>query len=55
VVQLEFTASGLEALVRYPVAPRQSLEIDERITRAILDDFDLAHAGAPAIRLKTAT
>jgi small-conductance mechanosensitive channel len=53
-VQLQFTSSGLEALVRYPVALRQAMEIDERVTRAILTDFDLTHAGSPAIRLKTA-
>jgi small-conductance mechanosensitive channel len=53
-VQLQFTASGLEALVRYPVALRQAMEIDERVTHAILADFDLAHAGSSAIRLKTA-
>ena len=54
-VQLQFTSSGLEALVRYPVALRQAMEIDERVTHAILTDFDLTHAGSPAIRLKTAT
>jgi len=53
-VQLQFTSSGLEALVRYPVALRQAMEIDERVTRAILTDFDLTQAGSPAIRLKTA-
>jgi small-conductance mechanosensitive channel len=52
-VQLQFTSLGLEALVRYPVALRQAMEIDERVTRAILTDFDLSHAGSPAIRLKT--
>ncbi|HWY61715.1 MAG TPA: mechanosensitive ion channel domain-containing protein [Rhizomicrobium sp.] len=54
-VQLQFTSSGLEALVRYPVALRRAMEIDERVTRAILTDFDVAHAGSPALRLKTAT
>ena len=54
-VQLQFTSSGLEALVRYPVALRQAMEIDERVTHAILADFDLTHGGSPAIRLKTAT
>jgi small-conductance mechanosensitive channel len=54
-VQLHFTMSGLEALVRYPVALRQAMEIDERVTRAILTDVDLTHAGSPAIRLNTAT
>ncbi len=53
-VQLQFTSSGLEALVRYPVALRHAMEIDERVTHAILTDFDLTHAGSPAIRLKTA-
>ena len=54
-VQLQFTSSGLEAHVRYPLALRQAMEIDERVTRAILTDFDLTHAGSPAIRLNTAT
>jgi small-conductance mechanosensitive channel len=54
-VQLQFTSSGLEALVRYPVALRQAMEIDEQVTRAILTDFGLTHAGSPAIQLKTAT
>jgi hypothetical protein len=31
------------------------MEIDERVTHAILNDFDLTHAGSPAVRLKTAT
>ncbi len=54
-VQLQFTSSGLEALVRYPVALRHAMEIDERVTHAILADFDVNHSGSPAIRLKTAT
>jgi small-conductance mechanosensitive channel len=54
-VQLQFTSSGLEAVVRYPVALRHAMEIDERITRAILADFDFSHSASPAFRLKTAT
>jgi len=54
-VQLQFTSSGLEALVRYPVALRHAMAIDERVTHAILTDFDLTHTGSPAIRLKTET
>jgi small-conductance mechanosensitive channel len=54
-VQLQFTSSGLEALVRYPVALRQAMEIDERVTRAILTDFDVTHAGSSALRQKSAT
>jgi small-conductance mechanosensitive channel len=53
-VQLQFTSSGLEAVVRYPVALRHAMEIDERITRAILADFDFSHSASPAFRLKTA-
>jgi small-conductance mechanosensitive channel len=52
-VQLQFTASGLEASVRYPVTLRHAMEIDERVTRTLLSNFDLAHSGGPAIRLKT--
>lgn len=54
-VQLQFTSSGLEALVRYPVALRQAMEIDERVMHAILTDIDLTQSGSPAIRLKTVT
>jgi len=54
-VQLQFTSSGLEALVRYPVSLRQAMEIDERITHAILADFDRTPGARPAIRLKTET
>jgi hypothetical protein len=53
-VQLHFTSSGLEAVVRYPVALRHAMEIDERVTHAILTDSDLSHGGSPAIRLETA-
>jgi len=54
-VQLQFTASGMEALVRYPVALRHAMEIDERVTRAIMNDLDLTQSGGSAIRLKTTT
>jgi len=54
-VQLKFTSAGLEALVRYPVALHRAMEIDERVTRAILSDFDVSHTGNPALQLKTAT
>ena len=35
-VQLRFSASGVEALVRYPVQLQQAAEIDERISRELL-------------------
>ncbi len=35
-VQLRFSASGVEALVRYPVQRQRAAEIDERISRELL-------------------
>jgi hypothetical protein len=34
-VQLRFSASGVEALVRYPVTLQDASEIDERISREL--------------------
>lgn len=36
-VQLRFSASGVEALVRYPVQLDQAAEIDERVSRELLN------------------
>jgi len=36
-VQLSFSASGVEALVRYPVQLQHAAEIDERISRELLN------------------
>jgi small-conductance mechanosensitive channel len=59
VVELRLTASGLEALVRFPVDLRHASEIDERVTRELLKAVEqepkLQMAGsAPAISLHTA-
>lgn len=35
--RLRFTQSGLEILIRYPVTREKAAEIDDRITRALLD------------------
>ena len=35
-VQLRFSASGVEAVVRYPVQLQNAAEIDERISRELL-------------------
>jgi hypothetical protein len=35
-VQLRFSASGVEALIRYPVQLQHAAEIDERISRELL-------------------
>jgi len=52
-VQLQFTSSGLEATVRYPVALPHAMEIDERVAHALLSDPELGHSGAPSITVKT--
>lgn len=58
-VQLRLTASGLEALVRFPVDLRHAGEIDERVTRELMNAVEqepkLKMAGsAPEISLRTA-
>lgn len=50
-VQLSFSASGVEALVRYPVQLQHAAEIDERISRELLKvvtDATALPAAAPA-------
>jgi small-conductance mechanosensitive channel len=58
-VQLRLTSSGLEALVRFPVDLQHASEIDEKVTRELLNAVEqepkLNMAGAaPAISLRTA-
>ena len=54
--RVQFTDAGLELLVRYPVMIRKAPEVDERMTRSILDlietdpDLKAAVAGNPGIR-----
>jgi small-conductance mechanosensitive channel len=43
-VQLRFSASGVEALVRYPVQLQRAAEIDERISRELLKVITAAAA-----------
>ena len=43
-VQLRFSAAGVEALVRYPVQLSHAAEIDERVSRELLDVIS-AHGG----------
>ena len=43
-VQLRFSASGVEALVRYPVQLQRAAEIDERISRELLKVITSASA-----------
>src|SRR5580658_8950910 len=51
---VHFVGPGGAGALPRSVAPL-AMEIDERVTRAILTDFDLTHSGSPSIRLKTAT
>jgi len=59
--QLRFVDSGLEFVVRYPVESRRAAEIDDRITRQLLDTIDqepklkLVPSGTPKIQPATAT
>ena len=54
--RLQFTDSGLEFLVRYPVEIRRASEIDDQMTREVLDrissdpDLQAAVSGSPKIR-----
>ena len=59
--QLRFVESGLEFVVRYPVESRRAAEIDDRITRQLLETIDkepklkLVPSGTPKIQPATAT
>ena len=58
-VQVRLTATGLEAVVRFPVDLQHASEIDEKVTRELLNAVEqepkLNMAGpAPAISLRTA-
>ena len=48
-VQLRFSASGVEALVRYPVQLQHAAEIDERMSRELLKEVTAAAASANAL------
>ncbi|HSY08346.1 MAG TPA: mechanosensitive ion channel family protein [Steroidobacteraceae bacterium] len=56
-VQLRYVATGIEAMIRYPVDLKNAAEIDERMAREILKSLEqepkvpLAAAGAAGIRL----
>jgi small-conductance mechanosensitive channel len=58
-IQLHFTSSGIEAIIRYPVDLQKAAEIDERVTREVFSALDrepklkLAGTGSPSIRLRT--
>ena len=57
--RLLFTGSGLEAVIRYPVTLQNATEIDDRITREVLDALGKdnqqkpASQGTPTLKLRT--
>lgn len=59
--RLHPATSGLEVVIRYPVDLMQASEIDDRVTRELLNMMDrepelkLAGSGKPALRLQTDT
>jgi small-conductance mechanosensitive channel len=59
--QLQFADSGLELVVRYPVDLRRASEVDDKITRALLDiiktdkQIQSGIAGTPKIRAAVKT
>ena len=58
-VELRFIATGVEAVIRYPVDLKNSAEIDERVARAVLTALEqdpkvqLAADGAANIHVTT--
>jgi hypothetical protein len=53
-----FTGNGLEAVIRYPVTLQNASEIDDRITRELLDALKnlqqkSAAQGTPTLKLRT--
>jgi small-conductance mechanosensitive channel len=57
--RLLFTGSGLEAVIRYPVTLQNATEVDDRITREVLDALGKdnrqkpASQGTPTLKLRT--
>ena len=48
-VQLRFSASGVEALVRYPVQLQHAAEIDERVSRELHNVISAHETGTPQL------
>jgi len=57
-IRLVFTGNGLEAVIRYPVTLQNATEIDDRITRELLDALknlqqESTAQGTPTLKLRT--
>jgi len=57
-IRLVFTGNGLEAVIRYPVTLQNASEIDDRITRELLDALKNLQQksvapGTPTLKLRT--
>ena len=53
-VQLRFAASSIEAIVRYPVPLQRAAEVDERMSRALLDAIRESGAAPPQLTTQPA-
>ena len=57
--RLRFTSAGLEVSIKFPVSLRKAVEIDDRVTRELLEAINrepklqLADSSAPVVRLNT--
>jgi hypothetical protein len=51
--RLLFTGNGLEAVIRYPVTLQNATEIDDRITREVLDALGKDNQQQPASQAPT--
>jgi hypothetical protein len=48
-VQLRFTAASVDAIVRYPVQLALAAEIDERVSRELMNVVSAAHISTPRL------
>ncbi len=48
-VQLRFSAEGVDAIVRYPVELLHAAEIDERVSREVLQVISSEPSASPAV------
>ena len=51
-VQLRFSAGSIDAIVRYPVPLQRAAEVEERMSRALLDAVRASPAGPPGLTVQ---
>jgi hypothetical protein len=52
-VQLRFSAGSIDAIVRYPVPLQRAAEVEERMSRALLDAIRESGAALPQLTPQT--